>query len=297
MSERTGLGPLEVAILEVVGTRRGRRRTTAVLEDLEQRHGIAPVYALRILQDLVAPWRRHLPLLDGNGNWGTDGDDLAADPRYTSLGLTPVGRLALDAEQGAAGPVPLGIIDGTLYAGGRVPPFDPRAVVDALRAQADHAGSPAVPTGGEVHGEVPALLAGKRARLQLGPRVVREADALVITGLPLGVSRDELARCLDSRVRSARFRRYGGDYLGEPQPPATVPVSDVQDETSMFAGTRVVCRLAADTAPEEAERWVRGVWPVTIEVDCQLPAPQRKRLAGWGRGDGTGLLRLAELLG
>lgn len=140
------------------------------------------------MQDLIVPWRRHLTLLDGEGNWGTDGDDPPADPRYTGVGLSAVGALALAAERRDLGPVPLGLVDGTLYAGGRVPPFDPRRVVEALRASAHDAGPPALPTGGEVAGDFGALLAGRKVRLQLGPRVVREPGALVITGLPLGVS-------------------------------------------------------------------------------------------------------------
>lgn len=288
MSDRTGLGPLELAVLQAVGDRRRRRRTTAVLQELEERAGIAPAYGLHVIGDLLAPWRRHLLLLDGVGNWGTVGDDPPADPRYTEVGLSAVGRLALRAEAGEVGPVPLGLVDGTLYAGGAVPPFDPGRVLAALRDGSDDAGPPALPTEGEVGGEVDELLAGRPARLQLGPRIAREQEALVITGLPLGVSLDQLVRCLHSKVRTARH---------EPAAVAPVPVVDVWDETDMRVGTRVVCRLAPDADPAVAERWVRGVWPVTVEVSCRLPASQRDRLHGWDRGDGSGLAELAALLG
>ena len=83
------------------------------------------------------------------------------------------------------------------------------------------------------------------------------------------------------------------------EPDQTVPeapVVEVSDRSTALVGTRVVCLLPPDAEPVSAERWVRQVWPVTIEVECRLPAPQRTRLRGWERGDGSGLVRLAELV-
>jgi hypothetical protein len=47
---------------------------------------------------------------------------------------------------------------------------------------------------------------------------------------------------------------------------------------------------------DAAEQWLRSIWPVTVEVDCRLPAPMRRRLRDWDPGDGTGLAALAALL-
>ncbi len=89
------------------------------------------------LVDLAVPWRRHLPLLEPLGNVGTRGDDPPADARYTMVRLSPAGRLALAAERGAVGPVPFGLVEGTLYRDGTVPSFAPDAVLAALRTGLD----------------------------------------------------------------------------------------------------------------------------------------------------------------
>src|SRR6187455_766255 len=76
VSARTGLGALEVAVLAAVaevggGPGAGHRLTTHVLDVLESEQDFGARYAYPLLQDLAAPWRRHLPLLDPCGNWGS----------------------------------------------------------------------------------------------------------------------------------------------------------------------------------------------------------------------------------
>ena len=173
MTGRSGLGVLELAALRAVAElggvpEAGHRKTTRVLDRLEQEHGIGARYAYPLLLDLAVPWRLHLPLLDVNGNVGSQHGDPPADARYTEVRLTQVGALALAAEQGDIDPVPLALVEGSLYRDGPVPPFDPRRVLEALRSGSGDAGPPSLPTGGIVTGEVDALLAGRAARLQLG---------------------------------------------------------------------------------------------------------------------------------
>ena len=302
MSHSTGLGPLEVAVLaavaEVGGTPEGEyRRTTRVLDLLERDQGFWARYAYPLLQDLAAPWRLHLPLLDGLGNWGSQHGDPAADTRYTEVRLAPTGALALAAERDEVGPVPLDIVEGSLYRGGPVPPFAPDRVVEALTTGSPDAGPPAMPTGGTVRGDVEALLAGRPARLELGCTVVWEPDRLVLTEIPLGVTIDALAEHLASRVAVTRGRQRADHVPDDPDAEAAIPpVLDVRDESSGQSGIRVVCTLAPGADVDEARRWLRSVWPVTVEVDCRLPAPMRERLLAWDRGDGSGLTALAELL-
>lgn len=303
MSERTGLGLLETAVLEAVealggAPDAGRRRTSRVLELLDREHGIGPRYGYPVVLDLGAPWRLHLPLLDPYGNWGTQNGDPAADARYTEVRLSPVGALALAAERGEVGPVPLGLAEGSLYRDGAVPPFDPLAVLDALASGSGDAGPPVLPTGGSVEGQVDALLAGRRARLRLGCTVVHEPDRLVLTEVPLGVPVDRVAQSLEIRYRTldpAR-RRYVDDAPAEPVEAPPFRVLDVRDETSMHVGVRVVCRLEPGSDAAAAEAWVRSVWPVTVEVDARLPAPMRRRLRSWEAGDGSGLAALRALV-
>lgn len=306
MSERSGLGVLEVAVLAAVAELggspdAGRRRTTRVLERLERDHGIGPRYAYPLLQDLGARWRLHLPLLDPNGNWGTQHGDPAADAKYTEVRLSPVGALALAAEREEVAPVPLGLVEGSLYRDGPVPPFEPRRVVAALQAGSGDAGPPVMPTGGTVDGDITALLAGRKARLQLGCAIVQEDEALVITAAPLGVPVDRIEQSLVMRSRGleqgslGRFRDYGGvQESHESQRPFRI--TDVRDESSMRVGIRLVVQLTDESEAAAAEQWVRSVWPVTVEVDCRLSAPMPQRLRTWDAGDGSGLQALELLL-
>ncbi|MEO6999736.1 MAG: hypothetical protein ABI112_16800 [Terracoccus sp.] len=101
--------------------------STDVLERVEARTGVGPRYSRRMLGDLTVDWVRHLPLLDGEGNFGSIGGDAPADAHYTQVRLTPVGELALASEAGTTGPLPLDLIEGSLYRGGRSPAVRPRA--------------------------------------------------------------------------------------------------------------------------------------------------------------------------
>ena len=284
----TGLGPLDLMLLGALSD--SWTKASSLLANLE----VAPAYAYPVLVDLSVPWKRHLPLVEVNGNAGSQGDDPPAEARYVEVRLSEHGRLAMRAVRGEVGPVPYGLIEGDLYAGGPVPPFDPRAVVAALSGSGD-GGLPTAPVG-TLSGEVDALLAGEPARLQVGCRVLHEPGALVITSVGLGVSTDQVAGCIAS---ACRVRGFGGyrDYTSEPlevRPPS--PFLHVRDESSMRVGTRLVCLLADGADPAAAERWLHGIWPVTVEVDAQLPRPQAVRLGAWDAGGGSGLAALAALL-
>jgi len=155
MSELTGLPTNEVALLrslrQVAGIS-GTARTSDVMAAVDRAGVMGPRAAQQTLIDLIAPWRRQLPLVRGDGNWGSQGGDPPADPEYTEVGLTRYGEFALAAEEGSLGPVPLGLIDGSWYRGGQQPPYEPRAVLQALR-HGDAAGLvPTPPTGGHVSG-------------------------------------------------------------------------------------------------------------------------------------------------
>jgi len=302
MSIRTGLGVLEVAVLDAVAavggtTEAEHRRSNTVLDVLDRDHGFGRRYAYPMLVDLAAPWRMHLPLLEGVGNWGTQRGDPAAGAQYTEVRLSPVGALALAAERGQLGPVPLELIEGSFHRDGPVPPFAPARVVEALMAGRPDAGPPVMPTGGMVDGNVDALLSGLPTTLILGSTITPEPGGLVITEVPYGVPIDDVVLQLPNRVATAGRRRYA-DYLPDDTDldyglfgPA--PISDIRDESSGRDGTRIVCIVAPGAEVDRAQAWIRSVWPITIEVDCQLPGPMGQRLANWQRGDGSGLVALS----
>ncbi len=137
MGDRSGVGLVECAILEALdslGARaRRHRRSAKVLDVVEERIGLAPGYAYEVLLDLARPWTMPLLLVDGQGNFGSRGNDPAANYRYTEAGLTRAGQVVLAAERGDLAPVPVGLINGNVYREGLRPPFRPLAIIEALR--------------------------------------------------------------------------------------------------------------------------------------------------------------------
>ena len=116
MTELVGLPDNEVGLLRTIAQLAGisgTARTSDVLAAVDRAGVMGPRAAQQTLIGLIGPWRRHLPLVRGNGNWGSQGGDPPADPEYTEVGLTGYGALALAAEDGSVGPVPLGLIDGS----------------------------------------------------------------------------------------------------------------------------------------------------------------------------------------
>jgi AraC-like DNA-binding protein len=53
----------------------------------------APWYAYPVLVDLAQPWKMPVTLVDGQGNFGSRGNDPAASRRYTESRLTEAGRV------------------------------------------------------------------------------------------------------------------------------------------------------------------------------------------------------------
>ena len=219
--------------------------------------------------------------------------------------LTSVGQLAVDAEAERVGPIPLGLIEGTLYRGGTIPPFSPAAVLSALAEGGGTVGPPSAPTG-TITGDWDALLGGAPARLRLGATITRKQGAVVIHDPPFGIGLDDVVQHLRGRVEQAR-RNFAGEQSGvafaayvtaeddSVVPPERVPVRDVRDESSGRFGPRVVCVLAQGVDAVSALNWIRAVWPVTIEADCVLPSPMADRIQHWDGGDGSGLQALRGL--
>lgn len=299
MSGRTGLSSVEVALLDAVDLVAGSEpaRCSDVLRAAAARDGLGPRYGWPMLVDLGVPWRRHLPLVELHGNCGTQFGDPPADPQYVEAQLSPVGELALAAERGETGPLPLGVVEGTWYADGPVPPFDPERVVGALLAGATDVGGPSMPAGGRVVGDLESLLAGDPVRVRVECTIVAVGGNLVITAIPMGVRGDEVLQRIVDRAHD-----YERDAAGRPVRPHRAirrkgsPVVDLQDMSTERDGVRILVRLEEGSDLLAAKEWLLDVWPVTTERDARLPAPMPELLDTWDRGDGTGLRALADLL-
>jgi DNA gyrase subunit A len=137
MGDRSGVGLVECTILEALDSLgaqpRRHRRSAKVLDAVEERIGLAPGYAYEVLLDLARPWQMPLLLVDGQGNFGTRGNDLAANYRYTEAGLSRLGEVVLAAERGGPGPGPGGADQRQRLSGG------PQA---AIPPAGNHRGAP-----------------------------------------------------------------------------------------------------------------------------------------------------------
>ncbi len=106
---------------------------------------------------------------------------------------------------------------------------------------------------------------------------------------------DEVALFLDSR---ARMEQRPDEPSDQANPPLGAALR-VREETSMRAGIRVVVASPPNADLDEIERWVRDVWPVTVDADLQLPEPVGDLLRRWAeacRQDPSGLDRLESLV-
>src|SRR5258708_668395 len=189
MGERSGVGLVELAILEALDARRawpargrGPARCLKLLLALENEIGLARGYAYQVLIDQAQSWKIPIPLIEGQGNFGSRGSDPPASAYYTEARLSPAGQVALAAERREIAPVPIGLINGNTHRQGTRPPFRPAAVIDAIRQVLrrpkitgrqilDLVGPPDFITGCTVTGDLPGLVAGRRTEIGLQTRV------------------------------------------------------------------------------------------------------------------------------
>lgn len=291
MSERTGLGVVEIAILEALETSQHRRCSTA-LATVEERIGLAPGYAYQVLADLARPWTMPVNLVHGQGNFGGRGNDAPANFRYTEARITPAGRVALAAERGQIAPVPIGLINGNTYREGLRPPFRAAAIIGAVREVikrpgvpdkelAGIAGPPYFPAGCTVTGSLAALAAGRRTELRLQAQVSIGDDqgTVVIENIPPNISTDDVTHII---ARRARPPRWADDHPGLHHL-THLPLAGLEDETSEPANPfgRLVCIPTRDTTPEQLRDMLVDVPGVYTTMRVKLPQPLPTLIKNW----------------
>ena len=294
MSKRTGLGPVEEALLLTLdelgaGPQQSGVRSSVLLAEVERRFAVAPRYGYQVACDLAHRSTVWLRLLGGFGNLGGLGHP-PAEPRYTELRLTPVGALAAAAERDDGPAVPVGMVNGSVYAGGQRPPFAPRSLLRALIALLDDpaieddallgmCGPPAFPTGCDVTGNVEALLAGRPAVLRLTASMVSGVECgkevLRITNLPPGVERESVLRSLQCRVEGSSW----DDLPSELAASIRLPIAGVDDVST--ATVLITCRVAPGADLDELGARLRELWGVYVDVLSALPAPLPMMLRRW----------------
>jgi DNA gyrase/topoisomerase IV subunit A len=290
LSDRTGLGAIERAVLEALDDLEARpdrphRKSANMMGRVYDASGIGPRFAYETACVLAAPWLVHLRLIDFHGNLGgPDEVDESAGPRYTEIRLSRAGAFALAAERGELPRLPIGLINGDLNAGGTSPPFEPTAIARAVeRAGADTGagdaelielvGPPSFPTACSVKGDITALAAGEPADLRLSARVSIEADRkpvqIVISHLPYRIGLEAVASSIQNRAMDrepfAHRNPALNDRLG-------IPLTDMTDE-STAAEVRLVCSVKNGADAKLCRDRILETWPVTIKVAAQLARP------------------------
>jgi hypothetical protein len=293
LSERSGLGAVQVAILEAVatGTGHGFRSNEKILSQAEPEIGLAPWYAYPVLVDLAQPWKMPLTLVDGRGNFGSRGSDPAASRRYTESGLTDAGRVALAAEHRDLAPVPIGLINGSTYRDGTQPPFRPIAIIEAIRHVMRHPtaagqeiidiiGPPDTITGCTVTGDLDAFAAGQPTELRLQAKITISDDrqTVIVENIPPNISTHDAAKSITNRAQETAD-------LSRPaalRDAVRLDVKSVWDEsTSRIPDGRIACKLATGTPPEQVCEQLTRVYGVYTMMYVALPRPLPDTIRHW----------------
>jgi hypothetical protein len=310
MGDRSGVGLVECTILEALDSLgaqpRRHRRSAMVLEGVEERIGLAPGYAYEVLLDLARPWKMPLLLVDGQGNFGTRGNDPAANYRYTDAGLSRAGEVVLAAERGSLAPVPVGLINGNVYREGLRPPFRPLAIIEALREVIQRprvtskdltsiVGPPCFLNGCTVTGDFAAMAAGRPTTLRLEARVTVSDDhrRVLIQNFPPNANPDEVATTLASR---ASIRAWAAEHPGL-YSRTHLPLGDIRDESSERHGDLLVCVPSRGTTAGELREHLMNVYGVHTTVRVDLPRSLPAMLRSWvkAHADEDRLTSLAAL--
>src|ERR1700722_9683070 len=122
VGDRSGLEFVELAMIMAIANLAVKAdgdsaATPKVLARVEQTAGLGPIYGYPLLLDLSPSWKINVPLISLLG-LHHDRRNIVAPPEASQATLTQAGRVAIDAEEGHIAPVPVRIINGTMYRGG-----------------------------------------------------------------------------------------------------------------------------------------------------------------------------------
>jgi hypothetical protein len=295
LSERSGIGAVQVAILEAVATGAGHgfRSNEKILSQAEPEIGLAPWYAYPVLVDLAQPWKMPVTLIDGQGNFGSRGNDPAASRRYTESRLTDAGRVALAAEHRDLAPVPIGLINGSTYRDGTQPPFRPLAIIEAIRHVMQHpeatdqeivdiVGPPDSITGCTVTGDLDALAAGRPTELRLQAKITISDDrqSVIVENIPPNISTDDAAASIAMRAKETSDLSRPAELRDA----VRLDVRSVRDESnSRTPDGRIVCTPASGTPPEQVRDQLTRVYGVHTMMYVALPRPLPDTIRQWIR--------------
>jgi DNA gyrase subunit A len=283
---------VEQSILAAMDAIRARpnsyhKKSLAVLAAVEEGIGLAPGYAYEMVLDLARPWVVPIRLVDFHGNFGGRDYD-AAGPRYTECRLSPAGGLALRSERGEVPPLPIGLINGNIYAQGLRPPLDPLRAITALRRLVDKprspsreivelVGPPEFLTGCDLSGDLDSFMAGRPTALRLTGRVVVGDDShLIIETLPPNARPHQVIETIikvDSPRWDGTFPQLGAaTRLG---------IASIDNHSTSDDVLRLICTLRPGVDPHQAAERLRRVPGVVTEIAVAHPVPLADLLRAW----------------
>jgi hypothetical protein len=317
MGDRSGCGPVELAVLEAVDALTGRRQPVfcaKVVARVEERIGLGPRYGYDLLLDMGRPWTIPLRLVAVYGNYGARTFP-ASEPGGTRCRLSDAGALVLDAEAGRRAPVPIALINGSMYRGGSQPPLAPFAVLAALlRLLADPGvtdseivqivGPPQFASGTEVSGDLAALYEGREILLCQTGRITRTAipvpdpapdppappagpfrlapgrkprkpGHLVIESLPSEVTIEAVEQAISYRVVPERALAAHLE-LGRD----SLPIALVDDQSAVdLISINITLRPGAD--PGTVRERLSTIAGIAYHAPARFPAPLGSLLRSW----------------
>src|SRR6266508_3971753 len=261
---RDGLKPVHRRILYAMydgGYRpdRGFNKCSRVVGDVMGQyhpHGDSAIYDT--LVRLAQPWVMRAPLIQGQGNFGSPGNDPAAAMRYTECRMAPLAmEMVRDIDQDTVDFRPN--YDGkSCIAVGmatNIPPHNPREVAAAvdwalehpaatqeelLAACLQHIKGPDFPNGALIVGYQGISDAYRTGRGSVTMRAVVDIEedskgrtSLVVTQLPYMCNPDNLAQKIAELVNTGKING----------------IADIRDDTSSRTGQRLVIVLKRDAQP------------------------------------------------
>lgn len=291
MTWRSGLGLVDLGALSAIaesGAVPGLsyQKSDKLVDAVDAATGLGPGPSYDWILDLARPWVAPLSLVDFRGNFYYP----AAPTRYTEARLSALGALALAAESGEIGPVPIGLINGNTHRRGSRPPFDPRRVITALlhlAANTDTSddalvglvGSPRFPTGCEIDGDLDDLFSGRFCPVTLRARARQTASnpvEVTVDCFPPGVGPHDAIEALTAASNEPTWARAYPRLAEE----VRFPLQGVED-TSSHNHEQITCRGTAEATVEDLVRVFRMLWPLGTNMLLQLPAPLPTLLRQW----------------
>ena len=102
---------------------------------------------------------------------------------------------------------------------------------------------------------------------------------LVVTRIPPGVGPEDVMSAIAARSRKDVPRRLASSHP-ELHEQLLIPLKDVRDESTANL-SRVVCVLEPGADVDECRLRILETWPVSIEVNVELPGPLADVIRGW----------------